>query len=46
MLPALAACPIESIQGDEDGIVAFIDRTFGIDNMPCSYECIRKLGVA
>ena len=46
MLPMLAACPVEEISGEEGGIIALLDRTFGVDNIPCSYDCIRKLGVA
>ena len=45
LIPVLSKCEREAIAGNEDGISAFIDKTFGIDNMPFTNEILRKFGV-
>ena len=44
ILPALSSCDKEMLLSDENGLASIIDRTFGLDNMPLSLECARKLG--
>ena len=43
LIPALSSCDKEALNGSEDGIAAFIDKTFGMDNMPFTHEILRKL---
>ena len=44
-IPMLASCEREALSGNEDGISVFVDRVFGMDNMPFTHEIIRKFGV-
>jgi len=44
MLPRLKGCEKSEISGDENGLASALDRIFGLDNMPFSLECARKLG--
>ena len=45
LIPMLASCEREALSGNEDGISVFVDRVFGMDNMPFTHEIIRKFGV-
>ena len=44
MLPSLKNCEKSEISGEENGLASALDRIFGLDNMPYSLECARKLG--
>ncbi|MBR2460512.1 MAG: hypothetical protein IKB34_04715 [Clostridia bacterium] len=44
VLTELQGCSSESLSGEENGLFPFLDRVFGLDNMPLSNESARKLG--
>ena len=46
LLHRLSGCPKEEISGEEHGAAALLDKVFGLDNMPKSIECARRLGAS
>lgn len=45
MLPELADCEKELLTDESDGLVAALDRIFGLDNMPASLRTVKQMGL-